>query len=408
MKVAYITNLYPDPENKTGGIFVHRRLECVQRLTHVDFDVYCLPCYNFSPLLKFIFQCMRKPYKDLPIYLKMQNITYRYIHLKDTTAVFLMQKLAPSFNSTIEARYTRVLIDNFSLHDLDFIHAHGMYEVAAGNVARLISERTGVPYVITLHGSDVNIVMRKRSATYVRTLENASKCIFVSNALLEKAKSFGYSGRNGIVIPNGYDPKIFYPLDKDTVRKKLRVHKPNFKYVGFVGNLNEIKRADRLPSIFWEIHKKVPDVIFIVVGDGPLRKKVEQDTSGLNVVFTARIPQEKVANWMNAMDVMVLPSRNEGFPTVVVEAQACGTIVVGSSNGGIPEAVGFEECIVQEGHDFEKRFADKVVELLTSDQDALRNQIMLRAKQFTWESIISRELEVYNEVLGAQSEQGKV
>jgi len=192
------------------------------------------------------------------------------------------------------------------------------------------------------------------------------------------------------------------------MRKNLGVYRPNFKYVGFVGNLNEIKRADKLPTIFWEIHKRVPDVMFIVVGDGPLRKKVEQDTSGLNVVFTARIPQEEVANWMNAMDVMVLPSRNEGFGAVAVEAQACGTIVVGSSNGGIPEAVGFEECIVQEGHDFEKRFADKVVELLTSDQDAFRNQIMLRAKQFTWESIVSRELEVYNEVLKVQSGQGTV
>jgi len=386
---------------------VHRRLECVQRLTHVDFNVYCLPCYNFSPLLRFIFQCMRKPYKDLPIYLKMQNITYRYIHLKNTTAVFLMQKLAPSFNSTIEARYTRVLIDNFSLHDLDFIHAHGMYEVAAGNVARLISERTGVPYVITLHGSDVNIVMRKRSATYVRTLENASKCIFVSNALLEKAKSFGYSGRNGIVIPNGYDPNIFYPLDKDTVRKNLGVYRPNLKYVGFVGNLNKVKRADKLPSIFWEIQKRVQDVTFIVVGDGPLRKKVELDTAGLNVVFTGRLPQEEVAKWMNAMDIMVLPSRNEGFGAVAVEAQACGTIVVGSSNGGIPEAVGFEQCIVQEGYDFEKRFADKVVELLKTNQDALKNQIMLRAKQFTWESIVSKELEVYKEVLKIHSETTK-
>lgn len=144
------------------------------------------------------------------------------------------------------------------------------------------------------------------------------------------------------------------------------------------------------------------------MGDGPLRKKVELDTAGLNVVFTGRLPQEEVAKWMNAMDIMVLPSRNEGFGAVAVEAQACGTIVVGSSNGGIPEAVGFEQCIVQEGYDFEKRFADKVVELLKTNQDALKNQIMLRAKQFTWESIVSRELEVYKEVLRAQSDQGKV
>jgi len=108
------------------------------------------------------------------------------------------------------------------------------------------------------------------------------------------------------------------------------------------------------------------------------------------------------------MDIMVLPSRNEGFPTVVNEAQACGTIVVGSSNGGIPEAVGFEQCIVQEGHDFEERFADKVVELLTTNHDSLRDQVILRAEQFTWESIVSRELEVYKEVLRIQSEPRKV
>jgi len=407
LKVSYITNLYPDPENKTGGIFVHRRLECVQRVTHVDFNVYCLPCYDFSPLLEFIFQCVRKPYKELPVNLKMRNVTYRYLHFKRATSVFLMQKLNPCFNSTIEAYYARTLIDDFSLHSLDLMHAHGMYEVAAGNVAKLVSEKTGIPYVITLHGSDVNIVMRKRAATYVNTLERASKCIFVSNALLEKAKSFGYSGTNAVVIPNGYDPNIFCPLDKDATRKNLRVYRPNLKYVGFVGGLNEIKRADKLPSIFWEIHKRVPDVTFIVVGDGPLRKKVEQDTSGLNVVVTGRIPQEELAKWMNAMDIMVLPSRNEGYPTVVNEAQACGTIVVGSSNGGIPEAVGFEQCIVQEGRDFEERFADKVVELLTTNHDSLRNQVILKAKQFTWESIISRELEVYKEVLRTHSEPRK-
>jgi len=337
----------------------------------------------------------------------LDGINYTYCTLRRNLFTVFLQKTFPEQNMRLEKQICHNILKQFDLHKLDLVHAHGMYEVAAGNVARLISERTGIPYVITLHGSDVNIVMRKRTANYVDTLENASKCIFVSNALLKKAKSFGYSGRNGIVIPNGYDTKIFYPMDKDTVRNNLGVYRPNLKYVGFVGNLNKVKRADKLPSIFWEIQKRVQDVTFIVVGDGPLRKKVELDTAGLNVVFTGRKPQEEVAKWMNAMDIMVLPSRSEGFGAVAVEAQACGTIVVGSSNGGIPEAVGFEQCIVQEGYDFEKRFADKVVELLKTNQDALRNQIMLRAKQFTWESIVSREIEVYKEVLRIQSEPRK-
>ena len=407
MKVLYLTNLFPYPTRISGGIFIHRRLLQYKTDSSCDFQVFCLPYYEFSPALRLAMKYLGKTCYETCNQWTFDGINYTYCTLRRNLFTVFLQKTFPEQNMRLEKQISHNILKQFDLHKLDLVHAHGMYEVAAGNIAKLISESTGIPYMITLHGSDVNIVMKKRTANYVDTLENASKCIFVSNALLEKAENFGYSGRNGIVIPNGYDPNIFYPLDKDTVRKNLGVYRPNLKYVGFVGNLNKVKRADKLPSIFWEIQKRVPDVMFIVVGDGPLRKKVEQDTAGLNVVFTGRIPQEEVAKWMNVMDIMVLPSRNEGFPTVAVEAQACGTIVVGSSNGGIPEAIGFEECIVQEGHDFEKRFADKVVELLKTNQDALRNQIMLRAKQFTWESIVSREIEVYKEVLRIQSEPRK-
>jgi len=68
---------------------------------------------------------------------------------------------------------------------------------------------------------------------------------------------------------------------------------------------------------------------------------------GLDVHFTGMLPQAEVAKWMNAMDVMILPSRNEGFGMVIVEAQGCGTSVVGSSNGGIPEAIGNGGIVVE-------------------------------------------------------------
>jgi len=407
MNTWYITNLFPCEANPLNGIFIHRRLKEIKEGHFGEFCVFCVPCYRNSSSIRFIFKILQKENSNCPQQSKIDGIDYTYIQIYRDIFDLARQKCLHSWNQVLEIKFSKGILKHLANAAPKIIHAHGMYEVAAGNVARLISERTGIPYVITLHGSDVNMVMRKRATTYVNTLERASKCIFVSNALLEKAKSFGYSGKNGVVIPNGYDSKIFYPSDKDTMRKNLGVYRPNFKYVGFVGNLNKVKRADKHPSIFWEIQKRVQDVTFIVVGDGPLRKKVELDTAGLNVVFTGRLPQEEVAKWMNAMDIMVLPSRNEGFPAVAVEAQACGTIVVGSSNGGIPEAVGFEQCIVQEGYDFEKRFADKVVELLKTNQDALKNQIMLRAKQFTWESIVSKELEVYKEVLKIHSEPTK-
>ena len=100
---------------------------------------------------------------------------------------------------------------------------------------------------------------------------------------------------------------------------------------------------------------------------------------------------------MNAMDVMILPSRNEGWPCVVLEAQACGVPVVGSSNGGIPEAIGDGGIVIEEGEDFEKRFADAVVELLKNPIDS--GYLRERALGFSWENIVKQELTVYEEVL---------
>jgi glycosyltransferase involved in cell wall biosynthesis len=80
-----------------------------------------------------------------------------------------------------------------------------------------------------------------------------------------------------------------------------------------------------------------------------------------------------------------------------LEAQACGTCVIGSSNGGIPEAIGFEEYVVEEGKEFEKRFAKKVVEVLEKGYD--RSILINRAKDFTWEEIVRREIKIYSGIL---------
>jgi glycosyltransferase involved in cell wall biosynthesis len=117
-----------------------------------------------------------------------------------------------------------------------------------------------------------------------------------------------------------------------------------------------------------------------------LRDKILKEIKGFNVVFTEKVPQVEVARYMNAMDVMILPSRNEGWPCVVLEAQACGTCVVGSSNGGIPEAIGFEEYVVEEGKNSRKGLQKKVVDVPKSGYD--RNRLIERARRFTWEEIV--------------------
>jgi len=192
------------------------------------------------------------------------------------------------------------------------------------------------------------------------------------------------------------------------VRRQLGIYTEGYKYVGFVGGLMEIKRADKLIEIFELIRKRVSKVKFIVVGDGHLRGKMEEQAKqkGLDVLFTGMLDQSEVAKYMNAMDVMILPSRTEGFGAVVIEAQACGTCVIGSSNGGIPEAIGFEEYVVEEGLDFEERFAKKVVEVLQSGYD--RQKIVQRAQKYTWEHIVKMEKQVYEAVLQEKKKESNV
>jgi len=392
MRILILTNFYPKIGNITSGIFVVKRLVEYKKFD-VSFDT--IPVYMkddfFLKLLRKILKLQSTESLE-----KFENIKFRKIDVKINLLKKILEKTG-FLNFSKE--FSKQLEKQINLKSYDIIHAHGMsLNLPAGYIAKLISEKYDIPFFVTLHGGDVNYNMaknKKNRTIYIETFENTSKVIFVSNALLEKAKSLGYSGKNAIVIPNGYDPEIFKPMDKKQVRKELGIYKKEYKYVGFVGNLIPVKRADKLPEIFENISKNYDKVMFLIVGDGYLKEKIEKEIKekSLEYIFTGRVSQGSVAKWMNAMDIMVLPSRNEGFGAVVIEAQACGTCVVGSSNGGIPEAIGFKEYIVNEGEHFEERFVKRIVEILRNGYDS--SELTRRTKEFTWKNIVKQEMDLY-------------
>ncbi|MBO8140505.1 MAG: glycosyltransferase [Thermosipho sp. (in: Bacteria)] len=396
MRILILTNFYPKIGNITSGIFVVKRLVEYKKFD-VSFDT--IPVYMkddfFLKLLRKILKLQSTESLE-----KFENIKFRKIDVKINLLKKILEKTG-FLNFSKE--FSKQLEKQINLKSYDIIHAHGMsLNLPAGYIAKLISEKYDIPFFVTLHGGDVNYNMaknKKNRTIYIETFENTSKVIFVSNALLEKAKSLGYSGKNAIVIPNGYDPEIFKPMDKKQVRKELGIYKKEYKYVGFVGNLIPVKRADKLPEIFENISKNYDKVMFLIVGDGYLKEKIEKEMKekSLEYIFTGRVSQGSVAKWMNAMDIMVLPSRNEGWPCVVKEAQACGTCVVGSSNGGIPEAIGYKEYIVEEGENFEERFANKVVEILKNGSDS--KNLIENTREFTWNRIVENEIEIYIKIM---------
>ena len=393
MRVLFITNLFPYPQNPTSGVFITNRLKALRNL-EVDFDAYGLISQDSSTVKLARKVLGKKGISVNEAFYEVNGIKYKFAFFNRNIYDVFSDKILKRNKVYFYSENAANQIFNNS-KEFDIIHAHGMYNLPAGLVAKLVSEKLKVPYVITCHGSDINLAMPNNKELYNNVLEQAGKVIFVSNALLNKAKSLGYSGKNAVVIPNGMEPETFKPLDKEKIKRELGLSK---KVVGFVGNLVFIKRADKFPEIFENISSN-KDVEFIVVGDGELRENIEKECQkrNLNVKFVGRVSQDKVPYYMNAMDVMILPSRNEGWPCVVLEAQACGVAVVGSSNGGIPEAIGDGGMVVEEGENFEKRFAEAVINLLENPIDS--NYLRERALKYSWENVVKKEVEVYEEVL---------
>jgi len=402
VNMLLLTNYYPTPANPMGGTFITKRLEMLNQCG-IDFDAFGV-IYDQSIPLKLARTILNKPRRDSlenTDFVEVGDVRYNYIHIPigilQASFARISARISPWRLATIRAEYLFRTID---LQKYDLIHAHCIYP--EGYVACLAKNKYDLPCVLTAHGSDIHTLPYTRpelKSTILRTLESADAVVFVSNALLRKSMELGYGGENAVVIPNGVDTSSFSILDKNETRRRNGIYDANIHYVGFVGNLVWVKRADKLPEIFLNIKEEVPNVKFLIVGDGNLNDSIRERfvVNGLDVVFTGRVKPEMVSSWMNCMDCLVLPSRNEGWGNVVLEAQACGVPVVGSNAGGIPEAVGEGGLIVEEGDDFEERFAEAVCTILHNPPNP--EKLRKRALEYDWANTVQKEVEVYRGLL---------
>ncbi|WP_054754520.1 glycosyltransferase [Piscibacillus salipiscarius] len=274
--------------------------------------------------------------------------------------------------------------------DSNVIHAH--WGMPHGYIAYLLGKEFKIPYFITLHGSDVNSVKEKNLSKLITALENADKCFFVSEELLNSAINKGYSGKNAVITYNGVDTEKFYL--KNEFNKK-------FKKIGYVGSLEYKKGADLLPKIFSNIHMRYPSTRFKIVGDGPLKLSLKKEISNLGiediVEFTGNVDKDSVPIFLNDVDLVVIPSRMEGLGMVVLEANAMGIPVVGSNVGGIPEAVGNYKNVFNLDNYFIFNISKRSIEIL-KNEDYKNNARLLRNRvedSFNWDSIVSIEQKFY-------------
>jgi teichuronic acid biosynthesis glycosyltransferase TuaC len=395
MKILFIVNMN---KNYKTGLYnaTHTRIKTLQHYFSIDYKVYNI-LYKDTKIIKFFKNLLGKENHILeePSFV-YDGIEYENIIVPNNilTRLFHMLNLEfLIFYPIINKRKQEIL-------KYELISAHWAFP--QGIFAYFIKKILKKPYCVTYHGSDIHSLNKKRFKKITKILNQAECNIFVSKSLKNAANNKGYFGENFKIIENGVNTELFFPLPNVKIMEiKNQLFKKNCKIVGFVGNLNYVKRADKLGEIFLGVQSQSSEIItFLVVGDGPFKHSLEKFSyeHNLNVIFTGKVEPSEINYYLNIMDILILPSRNEGFPCIVLEAHASGISVVGSSNGGIIEAIGDDSYIVDEGENFESRFSKLVLDKLSQEKE--KGKLITRInKEFSLGKLGEKELILYKTII---------
>lgn len=218
----------------------------------------------------------------------------------------------------------------------DAIDAHYFYP--DGVAAVLLGRALGKPVVITARGSDVNVLSRYTlpRQMMLRAARQCAAVVTVCSALKRRLIELGADGTKITVLRNGVDLEEFYPEDRIAARSSFAIS--GFALLS-VGRLVEMKGHDLVIAAL----TKLPSAMLLIAGSGPaagkLRALAREQGVSERVHFLGDIPQERLRTLYSAADILVLASSMEGWPNVLLEAMACGTPVIASAVGGIPEVI---------------------------------------------------------------------
>lgn len=375
--------------NDRKGMFnaAHNRVLNLKKIADYEIDVFMLSFYPWGGM-KWLSRA--KSVNKVSSF-ELDGITYKMLWVADPLVDYIAEVRLH------KKRYFR----RFQMNRLaklfkgyDLVNAHSFN---AGLIALQIKQKYQIPFLVTWHGSDIhqtpfNSPLNRKSV--VSIIENADMNFFVSKNLLDVSNTLTMNGSKSVLY-NGCDKRfVRYPKEKKEILM-TQYNPKGYKIVTFCGTLIPIKNIQVLPSIFKNVAKQVPDVQFWIVGDGKLRKCLEDNTTGLNIRFWGNQPPERMPEFMNLTDVLVLPSKNEGLPLVAAEALNCGAHAVGSRVGGIPEIMGVENTFDLSSSTFSDDLASRIFYFLTcgkSDDQSV-------AGHFDWTIAAEIEIEVLNKIV---------
>jgi N-acetyl-alpha-D-glucosaminyl L-malate synthase BshA len=229
-------------------------------------------------------------------------------------------------------------------HDLQIMHAH--YAIPHAEAAwvtkqMLAKKNQDLQVVTTLHGTDITLVGQDPSFWSITrfSVEQSDGITAVSQYLKDETlRAFDCDRLDIRVVPNFVDPEIYRPGSDDCHRRALAPQ--GEKIVMHISNFRKVKRVDDVVRIFARIRREVGSRL-VFIGDGPERAAATELAGNLGVlediVFLGKL--ESVAELISCADLFLLPSEQESFGLVALEALASGVPVIGTGGSGLAEVV---------------------------------------------------------------------
>ncbi len=381
MKILFVSNLFPDSDHPVWGqinatLLHHLAKRC---------EVRVLALRSTLPMLGFKVRRLKPRAEDellKPAYAPvwyLPKVGSRFNHrLIGAGALPVLRRLRKEFN-------------------YDVILCSWLYPDVCG-LARVLP-RLGVPMVAISQGTDVHVYLDipVRRKLIVDTVSRLPGTITRSKDLAKRLVDAGVPESRLHPIYNGVDQEVFQPGDRAAARRELKIPADD-KVILYVGNFLPIKNPLLLVRALSEVKadSRTANCRLIMIGAGPLLETAKAEAAAMEtseqIDFVGRKSSGEVARYMQAANVLCIPSNNEGVPNVAFEAMACGLPIVGTKVGGIPEVVceDFLGRLVGKGDQGALTVALK--DLLTEPADSRR--ITDYARQFSWEKTVDAYLEV--------------
>lgn len=391
MRVLMLSHMYPNIVSPLGGIFVRQQARALKSL---GVDVNVVAPVPWVPKLM-AGHGKWGGYPRVPLEEQPDGFPVFHPRVLEFPRSLFFEYYPQTYAHGVQRVFTEQITQG-----VDVIHAHVAHP--DGAAALSFGQKYNIPVVVTIHGQDFAYTLnRSRTcAESVRaTLKGAAAVILVS----EKLKT-----HYGLETWADHLEKyriIYNGVDLEDVVQSAR-HKASRRRLLTVGFLRPDKGHAVVLKALPELIGEFPDLEYRIVGDGSERDKLEALTKELNlqnyVVFLGSLPHHEAMQEMAQCEVFVLPSWNEAFGVVYLEAMAHSKPIIGTTGEGISEILANETVGVAVPPRDVLALRGAIRELLSNPSQAkamgTRGQELV-SRQFTWQYNAQKTLKVYEEIM---------